>query len=90
MLFVIIGHDGPEGAKLRPSVRPAHLKNLEPLVAQGRMIIGGPLTDGAGSLMIVDMESEAAARELANHDPYFTQGVFERIEVHPFRKVLPE
>lgn len=89
MLFVIIGYDGPDGARLRPTVRPAHLKNLEPLVAQGRMIIGGPLTDGAGSLMIVDMESEAEASELANHDPYLTQGVFERIEVHPFRKVLP-
>jgi uncharacterized protein YciI len=31
MLFVIIGHDGPEGAALRPKVRPAHLENLRPL-----------------------------------------------------------
>jgi uncharacterized protein len=89
MLFVIIGYDGPEGAKLRPTVRPAHLKNLEPLVAQGRMIIGGPFTDGSGSLMIVDMENEAAAREFADHDPYVTQGVFARVEVRPFRQVVP-
>jgi uncharacterized protein YciI len=25
MLFVIIGHDGPDGAAKRPAVRPAHL-----------------------------------------------------------------
>jgi uncharacterized protein YciI len=89
MLFVIIGYDGPDGARLRPSVRPAHLENLKPLVEQGRMIIGGPFTDGAGSLMIVDLESEAEAQEFARNDPYVKQGVFARIEVRPFRKVVP-
>ncbi len=89
MLFVIIGYDGPDGARLRPSVRPAHLENLKPLVAQGRMIIGGPFTDGSGSLMIVDMESEAEAQEFARNDPYTRQGVFARVEVRPFRKVVP-
>jgi uncharacterized protein YciI len=89
MLFVIIGYDGPEGARLRPSVRPAHLENLKPLVEQGRMIIGGPFTDGAGSLMIVDLESEAEAQEFARNDPYVKQGVFARVEVRPFRKVVP-
>ena len=37
MLFVIIGHDGPDGAKLRPGIRPAHLENLRPLVAAGKV-----------------------------------------------------
>ena len=89
MLFVIIGYDGPDGGRLRPSVRPAHLENLKPLVEQGRMIIGGPFTDGAGSLMIVDLESEAEAQEFARNDPYVKQGVFARVEVRPFRKVVP-
>ncbi len=89
MLFVIIGYDGPDGAQRRPSVRPAHLENLQPLVAQGRMIIGGPFTDGSGSLMIVEMESQAAAEEFARNDPYTKQGVFARVEVRPFRKVVP-
>ena len=59
MLFVIIGHDGPDGAALRPKVRPAHLENLRPLVSAGKVKIAGPFTDGSGSLIIVDMESEA-------------------------------
>jgi hypothetical protein len=75
MLFVIIGHDGSNGAALANS---------------GKMLIGGPFTDGSGSLIIVDMESEAAALEFANNDPYAREGVFERVEVKPFRKVLPE
>jgi uncharacterized protein YciI len=89
MLFVIIGHDGPNGAALRPQVRPAHLENLKPLVESGRMVIGGPFTDGSGSLMIVEMESEAEALEFARNDPYTKQGVFERVELKPFRKVVP-
>jgi uncharacterized protein YciI len=89
MLFVIIGHDGPNGASLRPTVRPAHLENLRPLIERGKLIIGGPFTDGSGSLMIVDMESEAEAREFAQNDPYMKRGVFERVEVKPFRKVAP-
>ncbi|HXR24281.1 MAG TPA: YciI family protein [Candidatus Binataceae bacterium] len=89
MLFVIIGYDGPNGAKLRPSVRPAHLENLQPLVEAGRVIVGGPFTDGSGSLMVVDFENDAQAKAFANSDPYVQQGVFERVEIRPFRKVVP-
>ena len=89
MLFVIIGYDGPNGAKLRPSVRLAHLENLRPLVEAGRVIVGGPFTDGSGSLMVIDFEDEAAAKAFANSDPYVKQGVFERVEIRPFRKVVP-
>ena len=89
MLFVIIGHDGPKGAALRPTVRPAHLENLGPLVARGSVILGGPFTDGSGSLIVADFESEAAARAFMDTDPYVTQGVFERVEIKPFRKVVP-
>ena len=90
MLFVIIGHDGPGGARLRPEVRPAHLENLQPLVAAGRVKIAGPFTDGSGSLIVVDMDSEAEAIAFAKSDPYTTSGVFARIEVKPFRQVFPE
>ncbi|HUN58648.1 MAG TPA: YciI family protein [Candidatus Binataceae bacterium] len=89
MLFVIIGHDGPQGAALRPSVRPAHLENLRPLVERGKVIVGGPFTDSSGSLIVADFDSEAAAREFAANDPYTKQGVFERVEVKPFRQVVP-
>jgi uncharacterized protein len=90
MLFAIIGHDGPDGARLRPQVRQAHLDNLRPLVQRGKVVLAGPFTDGSGSLIVVDMDSEAQAMAFAQSDPYVTQGVFERIEVKPFRKVFPE
>ncbi|MGH7814204.1 MAG: YciI family protein [Candidatus Binataceae bacterium] len=90
MLFAIIGHDGPNGAALRPRVRPAHLENLRPLKEAGRVKLAGPFTDGSGSLIVIDMENEAEAIAFAHHDPYTTGGVFERVEVKPFRQVFPE
>jgi uncharacterized protein len=90
MLFAIIGHDGPDGPRLRPQVRQAHLDNLRPLAQRGQVVLAGPFTDGSGSLIVVDMESEAQAQAFAQSDPYVKQGVFERIEVKPFRKVFPE
>jgi uncharacterized protein YciI len=90
MLFVIIGHDGPDGQALRPKVRQAHLDNLRPLVEAGKVVIAGPFLDGSGSLIVVDMDSEADAVAFAQSDPYVTQGVFERVEVKPFRRVFPE
>ena len=89
MLFVIIGYDGPNGATLRPSVRPAHLENLQPLVDAGRMVVGGPFTDGSGSLIVADFADEAAAKAFVQTDPYVIKGVFERVEIRPFRKVVP-
>jgi uncharacterized protein YciI len=90
MLFVILGHDGPNGARLRPTVRPAHLANLRPLADAGKVVIAGPFTDGSGSLILADFESEDAAQAFAQNDPYTLEGVFERVEVKPFRKVFPE
>jgi len=90
MLFVIIGHDGPNGARLRPTLRPAHLKNLHPFVQAGKIVVAGPFTDGSGSLILADFENEIAAQAFAQNDPYTVGGVFARVEVKPFRKVFPE
>ncbi|NOS77189.1 MAG: hypothetical protein HOP35_04525 [Nitrospira sp.] len=90
MKFVILGYDGPEGEAKRKIHRPAHLANLEPLTQQGRVILAGPLTDKSGSLMVLEFESQAEAEQFANQDPYMVNGVFERLEIHPFMQVLPK
>ena len=90
MKFVILGYDGPEGEAKRKIHRPAHLANLEPLAQQGRVVLAGPLTDKVGSLMVMEFESQAEAEQFANQDPYMVNGVFERVEIHPFMQVLPK
>lgn len=90
MKFVILGYDGPEGEAKRKIHRPAHLANLEPLAQQGRVILAGPLTDKTGSLMVLEFDSQTEAEQFASQDPYMVNGVFERVEIHPFMQVLPK
>ncbi|MBK9307531.1 MAG: hypothetical protein IPM58_10690 [Nitrospira sp.] len=90
MKFVIIGYDGPEGEAKRKVHRSAHLSNLEPLETQGRVVLAGPLTDKAGSLLVLEFKTQEEAEEFARHDPYTVHGVYERYEVHPFMQVLPK
>jgi uncharacterized protein YciI len=89
MLYVIIGHDAPEGTAKRPAVRPAHLDHLRPLSEAGRVKLAGPLLDRTGSLIVVEAESLAEVWALVARDPYVTEGVFNRVEVKPFQQVFP-
>jgi uncharacterized protein YciI len=88
-LFVIIGYDAPDAKEKRPQCRPAHLRHLEPLVQQGKILLAGPFTDGSGSLIVVDAASREAVWEVVARDPYVTNGVFNRVEVKPFMQVFP-
>jgi uncharacterized protein YciI len=89
MRYVILGFDGPDGHTRRPIYRPAHLARLERLHAEGRLVLAGPFSDRAGSLIIMDADSLAEAEAFAKDDPYTVHGIFNRIEVHPFTEVLP-
>jgi uncharacterized protein YciI len=88
MLYVIIGHDAPDGAQKRQQVRPAHLAHLEPLARAGRVSLAGPFLDRTGSLIVVEADSLAEVWELVGRDPYVTEGIFNRVEVKPFQKVF--
>jgi uncharacterized protein YciI len=90
MIFVILGFDGPDGEARRKVHRPAHLANLEPLDQAGRVLLAGPLTDKTGSLIVIEADSLDEARKFALEDPYTVNGVFERVEVHPFTQVFPK
>jgi uncharacterized protein len=89
MLFIIIGHDARDAKERRPLHRPAHLAHLEPVNRAGKVVLAGPLTDGAGSLIVLEAESLGAVWELVGRDPYVVNGIFERVEVHPFMQVFP-
>ena len=42
-----------------------------------------------GSMLVVEFESIEAARSWAGADPYVAAGVYQSIEVHPYKPVLP-
>lgn len=90
MKFAIIGHDGPDGLIKRPIHRSDHLQRLEALATQGRLVLAGPFTDKAGSLVVIEADSLEQAEAFAHEDPYTVHGVFQSVEVHPFKQVLPK
>lgn len=89
-LFALLGWDGPRGQELRKIHRAAHLARLEALTAEGRVVSAGPLTDGAGSLLVIDFADQASAERWMNDDVYVREGIFERTQVHPFTLVFPK
>jgi nitroreductase/uncharacterized protein YciI len=93
-LYAILGRDGRDGAYLRKQHREAHLAALAPLAAAGRVRFAGPLIgDSAapiGSLIVIEAPDLAAARAIAERDPYVTRGVFASFEVRETRQVFPE
>jgi uncharacterized protein YciI len=87
---VILGFDGPEGSARRKLHRSAHLARMDELDAEGRVILAGPLTDGAGSLIVIEADSLAEVEAFIKDDPYVVHGIFERYEIHPFTSVYPK
>jgi uncharacterized protein YciI len=90
VIFVIIGYDGPDGQVKRRLYRDAHLQRMDALDKAGKIILAGPLTDGAGSLIIIEAASLSEAQAFADSDPYVTEEVFARYEIHPFVQVYPK
>lgn len=43
----------------------------------------------SGSVVIAEFASLEAARAWADADPYVAAGVYTRVDVRPFRRVLP-
>ena len=99
MLYAVISEDTAGTLQKRMSVRPQHLKRLEQLRDEGRLILAGPhpAIDNedpgpagfTGSLVVAEFDSLADAMDWANADPYLSAGVYEQVKVKPFKKVLP-
>lgn len=99
MIYAIIGRDVPDSLVARMSARPAHLKRLEALQAEGRLLLAGPFpaidspdpgpAGFTGSLVVAEFESLEVARRWADADPYVAAGVYESVEVLPYKKVFP-
>ncbi|MCE7913820.1 MAG: YciI family protein [Nitrosomonas sp. PRO4] len=99
MLYVINGEDVPGSLEKRMTVRFEHLKRIQKLQEEGRLILAGPYpaidsqdpgTAGfSGSLIIAEFDSLQAAQSWADADPYVISGVYNKVTVKPFKKVLP-
>ena len=99
MWYVIIGEDTENSLDNRLSVRPQHLERLTQLRDANRLLVCGPnpAVDSedpgqagfTGSVIIAQFDSLKDAENWASKDPYVAAGVYKKVTVKPFKKVLP-
>lgn len=99
MLYAIIAEDAPGSLPRRLQARAAHLERLTALHEAGRLVLAGPhpAIDAqdpgpagfTGSLVVAEFATREAAIAWAAEDPYAGAGVYARVTVKPFRRVLP-
>lgn len=99
MWFAIISEDIKDSLALRQKARPAHLERLNELNSQSRLLVAGPhpleeesqtnQSVFSGSLVIAEFNCLEEAQAWADADPYVDAGVYKKVTVKPFKKVLP-
>ena len=99
MLYAIFATDVANSLEKRLAARPAHLERLQTLQDQGRLVLAGPTpaidspepgpAGFSGSLVVAEFADLQAAQQWADADPYVAAGVYEKVEIRPFRQVFP-
>ncbi|CBV43597.1 YciI family protein [Halomonas elongata] len=99
MLYAIISEDVNDSLERRLAARPDHLARLEALRDEGRLVLAGPhpAIDSespgdagfSGSLVIAEFDDLESAQAWADADPFVIAGVYARVTVKPFKRVLP-
>lgn len=99
MYYAIISEDVEDSLEKRLTARSAHIERLQQLKAEGRLIIAGPhptidsedpgSAGFSGSLIVAEFPSLKDAQAWADADPYIEAGVYSKVTVKPFKKVLP-
>lgn len=91
MLYALMAHDKPGALAIRKENRQAH---LDYIAETGVVRQAGPILDAdgemAGSLVILDVADRAAAQAWADADPYARAGLFERVTLVPWKRVIDQ
>ena len=77
--FVVISSAGPnrdvsKGTREQP-FWDEHAEFIDRLVAEGFILMGGPLVDEGGSILIVNAKDENEVREKLKNDPWARHGI---------------
>ncbi|WP_295652100.1 YciI family protein [uncultured Mucilaginibacter sp.] len=91
--YIITGYDHTDEGAIdrRMAVRPQHLEGAKELKANNNYIMGGAILDDEGkmigSVMVLQFETEEELEAWKKREIYITAGVWETVEVKPFRVV---
>ncbi len=91
-MYVVHCQDKPGALQLRLDNRANHLEYLK--AHADKVVMAGPVqtedrTGMVGSVLVLDFASRAELDNFLAGDPYAKAGLFERVTVLPYKKVLP-
>lgn len=99
MWYAFICEDVENSLSKRKKVRADHLKRVEVLKNQGRILIAGPtpkidcedpgIAGFSGSLIVAEFENIEEAELWIKDDPYNLHGVFKSVKTKPFKLIFP-
>ena len=72
----------------RARVRPDHLAYMAGLHDRGRVVMGGPVGDGSGALVVLRADSAEEVRAIIADDPYTAAGVAADHVVRPWTAAI--
>jgi uncharacterized protein YciI len=92
--FVMISSAGPnrdssKGTREQP-LWDEHAAFIDRLVAEGFILMGGPLVDEGGSLLIFNAEDENEVREKMKNDPWLKQGILKQESIKRWQIFIDE
>lgn len=89
MPFFIETYDNPEHAHIRQDVYQEHLDYLE-AIAPKLLACGAKLNDAddtaSGGVYLVDVETNEAAQQLIEDDPFYRNRLFADVKITRWRK----
>lgn len=78
-LYIVIYRPGPTwiaGKPMHQQKLGPHVRYVQGLLAEGRLVAGGPFTDGDGGMAIYRAANLDEAKAMLAADPAITSGVF--------------
>lgn len=91
MQFLLTAYDGidPEASDRRLKVRGEHLEKIARLKRNGEFLFGGAILDEQGkmigSIIVYEFQDRESLDSRLKDEPYFTKGVWNKVEIRPFR-----
>jgi uncharacterized protein YciI len=99
MWYAIISQDNEGSLEKRMAAGPDHLSRMNKLMDEGRLLVAGPhpavdssepgVAGYIGCLIIAEFAPLDDARAWADTDRYAAAGVYGKVTVKPFNRVLP-
>ena len=94
MTYIVLSGPGPRRDLTKDARSQAywdeHAAHIDHHVASGMIVMGGPLLDTQGAMLVVQAEDEAAVRAMLDADPWYTYEILSLERIAPWQIFIDE